>query len=146
WVALAGLLLLGYVVYRIRVRQWRRRLDKLRDSEPQQVKDQLSHLTSEERAAMRVALGQVSSDDATAPADGREFKYPQTPRLIREYTFWGSVVLAALAYVSLVLGWDVEERPYEIAIALFFTMSVGLQLLLWDRERATIRVTSSGIQ
>jgi hypothetical protein len=35
---------------------------------------------------------------------------------------------------------------YEIGIALFFTLSVGLQLTLWDREQATIRVTTSGLQ
>lgn len=146
WLALAGLLVLGYAVYRIRLRHWRRRLDKLRDAAPDQVNVQIARLSPEERAAMRVALGQVCSDDAAAPPDGREFRYPQTPRVIREYTFWASVILAALAYVSLVLGWDIEERRYEIAIALFFTLSVGLQLVLWDRERATVRVTSFGIQ
>ena len=144
WLALVALFVLGYFVYRLRLRQWRRRLDRLRDARSEDVTTKLAELSPEERAAMRVALGQAAPEEPLAAE--RVFHYPRTPALIREYTFWGSVVIAAIAYIAIVLGWDVEERSYQIGLALFFTLSVGLQLSLWERERATIRVTSSGLQ
>lgn len=143
-IALGALFVLGYVVYRVRRRQWRRRADRLRALDAEDAKAQLAALSPEERAAMRISLGQAEPEEPLAVE--RVFHYPRTPALIREYTFWGSAVIAALAYLSIVFGWDAEERMYEIGLALFFTLSVGLQLILWDREQAAIRVTASGLQ
>jgi hypothetical protein len=144
--ALMALFVLGYVVYRARLRQWRRRVAKLRDAAPNDATRELASLSPEEQAAMRIALGVSSTDDAASSAEDRVFEYPRTPTAIREYTFWASVIIAGLAYLALVFGWDAEERSYEIALALLFTLSVGYQLSAWDRERATVRVTSFGLQ
>lgn len=141
WLSLVALFVLGYFVYRVRLRQWRRRLDQLRET-----RTRLAELSPEEQAAVRIALGERAPEETLEPGVERLFHYPRTPAVIREATFWLSVAFAAIAYLAIVFGWDVEERPYAIGIALFFTLSVGLQLTLWDRERATIRVTSSGLQ
>ena len=146
WLALVALFVLGYLVYRVRLRQWRRRLDRLREAKSEDLSTRLAELSPEEQAAMRIALGQAAPEEALAPGADRVFHYPRTPTLIRELTFWGSVVIAAFAYLAIVFGWDVEERPYAIGLALFFTLSVGAQLFFWDRERWTVRVTSSGLQ
>lgn len=144
WLSLVALFVLGYFVYRLRLRQWRRRLDRLREAKSEDVNANLAELSPEERAATRVALGHAAPEEPLAVE--RTFHYPRTPTAIREATFWLSVLMAVAAYLSIVFGWDAAERPYEIGIALFFTLSVGVQLTLWDRERATIRVTSSGLQ
>ena len=146
WLALVGLFVLGYFVYRIRLRQWRRRLDRLRKTKSSDVSARLAELSPDERAAMRLALGQAAPETPLNAGAERVFQYPRTPAVIRELTFWGSVVLAALGYLAVVFGWDTEERPYAIGLALFFTLSVGAQLFFWDRERWTVRVSSSGLQ
>jgi hypothetical protein len=144
--ALIALFALGYSVYRVRLRQWRRRIAKLREASPNDATMELANLSPDEQAAMRIALGVSATDDATPSAADRVFEYPRTPTAIREYTFWASAIIAALAYLALVFGWDAEERSYEIALALLFTLSVGYQLSAWDRERASVRVTSFGLQ
>ena len=146
WLALVALFVLGYLIYRVRLRQWRRRLDQLRETEPEDVTTRVAALSPEEQAAVRMALGQNAPAETLAPGVERVFRYPRTPTRIRELTFWGSVAMAAFGYLALVFRWDIEERWYAVGLALFFTLSVGAQLYFWDRERWMIRVTSSGLQ
>src|SRR5919204_2284374 len=146
WLALLGASLLGYFAVLVARRRWRRRAERLRQMRPDEADAVLDTLPPDEGAALRLALGRARSADEAAGADGQEFRYPRTPALIREATFWGSVAIALLAYATLLAGWDAEERWYAVALGLGFTASVGYQRVAWDRELTTIRVSPKGIE
>ena len=144
--ALIGLLLLGYFAVRGGRRRWRRRADLLRGSSEGEADAALARLTSDERAAMRIALGRIEIPETFAGESVQEFRYPRTPAMLREGTFWVSAAIALLAYVTLLAGWDREERWYALALGLGFTLSVGYQRVAWERELTTISMSSAGIE
>ena len=146
WLALLGLFGLGYIATLVARRRWRRRVDSLRSASPEEVDAVLADLPPEERAALRLQLGYGSDAESLTAEDDLEFRYPRTPALLREVTFWASAAIALFAYVTLLASWDPDERWYTLALGLGFTASVGYQRVAWDRELTTIRVSSAGIE
>lgn len=146
WLAMFGLFLLGYFATRVARRRWRRRAEELRRTIEDEADAALDRLPPDERAAMRIALGRPENPAALSGAEVTEFRYRRTPTLIREGTFWLSAAIALLAYVTLLAGWDREERWYALALGLGMTASVGYQRVAWDRELTIIRVSPAGIE
>ncbi|HET7583772.1 MAG TPA: hypothetical protein VFK13_02635 [Gemmatimonadaceae bacterium] len=145
-IVLVGVLVVCAAIAPVVRWRWRRRLKALRALPPDEAARAVDELPEWERAAARIALDLVTSAEATAPPEGCTFSYGRTPKALREGTFWFSAAVPIIALVVIMINPGIQDRWYLVAMAVFFTVSVGVQLRSWDREGETIQVTSSGLR
>jgi hypothetical protein len=148
WLALAVLLVGGMIVGRVLAWRWRRQIDRLRRSDPEELARSLEEMEQADRSAARLALGLVTPDEVRIESvDGETFTYPRTPTALREGTFWLSVLMSALPLTLLALGMvRSDQTVWAALVGVGFAVSVFVQLRSWDAERTLVTVTPAGVQ
>ena len=148
WVAVGVLLLAVATASWLSHRAWRRRIDRLRSSDPKRRDRDLATLPPEDRAAARLELNEVTSSDARVdPLEGESFAYPVTPTSLRIALLAESLLMALLPSVLLLTGRvPDDERMWATLVGLGFAIGALVVLWSWDWERRTIRITASGLQ
>jgi hypothetical protein len=148
WLTFAALLVGGMIAGRVLAWRWGRRIDRLSRLGRDDLARALGEMDQADRSAARVALGMVTPDDVRVEsADGETFTYARTPAVLREGTFWGSVLMSALPLTLLAVGMvRPDQRIWAALVGVGFAGSVFVQLRSWDAERTLVTVTTAGIQ
>lgn len=145
WIGLLiGVPIASFLVVRLVRQQRRNRIRAVARLAPEARDAALSAMSDDERAAARIKLGISETGDAARAPDGELFRYPRTPWLLREGTFWVSAVGAAIAFVTIALNWN--RSAFAWVLGLFLTANVGYQARLWDTDLATVRLSTDGIE
>ncbi len=145
WIGLLiGTPIASYLIVRMVREQRRGRIRDVARLAPEAREAALSEMSEDERAAARIKLGMASMGDTAGTNEGEVFRYPRTPWLLREGTFWVSAIGAAIAFATIVLNWN--RSAFAWVLGLFLTANVGYQARLWDTDLATVRLSAEGIE
>jgi hypothetical protein len=148
WLALAGLLAVASFASIWRRRRFLAQLRRLGSLDPAERDAELAAMDSDDCSAFRFALGLVRSEDANADVGiGESFSYRQTPRIIWQGTFWGSIATSAGAASALAFDriGNPSEIPYAVGLAIGFFINAVATRVYWEREGSTIRINQSGL-
>jgi hypothetical protein len=137
-----------FAVAKLSSRRWERRVHRLKSSSQAELDAELAGLDEDERRVVRLHLGHVSiADGRVDPVVGEEFAYKQTPRGLRVITLIGSLMLAGLPMMLLILGQVAEDqRVWAALVGIGFSISALVQPRWWIAEDTRIVVSPSGVQ
>ncbi len=136
--------IVSFAVVRLVREQRRSRIRAVAQLTPDAREAALARMSDDERAAARLKLGMASREDAATLPEGELFRYPPTPWLLREGTFWVSVLGAVVAFSAVFLNWN--RTAFAWVVGLFLTANIGYQARMWDSDLATVRLSADGIE